>query len=81
MATAQEKATPTSFASAAGKAAAADGVLQSWTDPSQDPITKRSPTSVSLIRPVSSLSPDPNTKGNSTHLHSENYSIFFSSHL
>ena len=74
MATAQEKATPTSFASAAGKAAA-DGVLQSWTDPSQDPITNRSSTSVSMIRPVSSLSPDPNTKGNSTHLHSENYSI------
>ncbi|KAB5537517.1 hypothetical protein DKX38_015050 [Salix brachista] len=64
MATAQEKATPTSFASAAGKAAAAvDGVLQSWTDPSQDPITKRSPTPVSLILPVSSLSSDPNTKG------------------
>ncbi|KAG6759026.1 hypothetical protein POTOM_035490 [Populus tomentosa] len=62
MATAQEKATPTSFASAAGKAAA-DGVLQSWTDPSQDPITNRSSTSVSMIRPVSSLSPDPNTKG------------------
>ncbi|KAJ6431110.1 hypothetical protein OIU84_018579 [Salix udensis] len=64
MATAQEKATPTSFASAAGKAAAAaDGVLQSWTDPSQDPITKRSPAPVSLILPVSSLSSDPNTKG------------------
>ncbi|KAJ6721909.1 COPPER AMINE OXIDASE [Salix viminalis] len=62
MATAQEKATPTSFASAAGKAAA-DGVLQSWTDPSQDPITKRSPAPVSLILPVSSLSSDPNTKG------------------